>query len=62
MARMKRGKTIIFVREAATEDLGLVPGMYGPVQGPVSRKSRKRFGHGKPFVKLLTACFGKPIF
>ena len=31
MAIMKRGKTIIFVREAATEDLGLVPGMYGPV-------------------------------
>ena len=32
------------------------------VQGPVSRKSRKRLGPEKPFVKLPTACFGKPIF
>ena len=30
--------------------------------GPVSRKSRKLFGPEKPFVKLPTACFGKPIF
>ena len=31
-------------------------------QGSVSRKSRKHFGPEKTFVKLLTACFGKPIF
>ena len=31
-------------------------------QGPVSRKSRKLFGPEKPFVKLATACFGKPFF
>ena len=31
-------------------------------QGPVSRKSRKLLGSEKPFVKLPTACFGKPIF
>ena len=28
----------------------------------VSRMSRKLFGPQKPFVKLPTACFGKPIF
>ena len=32
------------------------------VQGPVSQKSRKLFGPEKPFVKLSTACSGKPIF
>ena len=31
-------------------------------QGPVSRKSQKLFGPEKPFVKLPTACFGKPVF
>ena len=31
-------------------------------QGPVSRKSRKLFGPEKPFVKLLTARFGKAAF
>ena len=30
--------------------------------GPVSQKSRKRFGPEKPFVKLSTAWSGKPIF
>ena len=30
--------------------------------GLVSRKSRKLFGPEKPFVKLPTACFRKPIF
>ena len=33
-----------------------------PGLGRVSRKSRKRFGPEKPFVKLLSACFGKLIF
>ena len=31
-------------------------------QGPVSQKSRKRFGREKPSVKLPIACFGNPIF
>ena len=31
-------------------------------QRPVSRKSRKRFGHEKPFVKLRTANSTKLIF
>ena len=31
-------------------------------QGPVSRKSLKRFGPEKPSVKLPTACFGDLIF
>ena len=32
-----------------------------PGQGPGSRKSQKLFGSEKPFVKLPTACSGKPI-
>ena len=27
------------------------------IQGPVSRKYRERFGPGKPFVRLQSACF-----
>ena len=29
--------------------------------GPISRKPRELFGPEKLFVKLATACFGKPI-
>ena len=31
-------------------------------QVPVSRKSRERFGPGKPVVRLQSACFEKLIF
>ena len=42
--------------------VGVSHALSNPGHWPVSRKSRKLFGPGKPFVKLPTACFGKPIF
>ena len=35
---------------------------WGALLGPVSRKSRERFGPEKPVVKLQSACFEKLIF